>query len=170
MKAQLVPKACIGSSDQYIVDHEKGVIFSIFLNVYDYFKRNHPNWTIEKLADETAKACGVSSRSILETKMTKRNLYEIIKQHKDHYKEYKVDRMAKEAGFTVLRLPPYHCDLNPIEMGWSQIKRYVQSNKGFKIQEVQTLTNEAISKVTDVQWSNYCEKVKTVESDMWRLE
>ena len=27
---------------------------------------------------------------------------------------FKVDDMIKEAGHDVLRLPPYHCDLNPI--------------------------------------------------------
>lgn len=29
---------------------------------------------------------------------------------------------AKDLGFTVVRLPPYHCELNPIELVWSQVK------------------------------------------------
>ena len=28
--------------------------------------------------------------------------------------QYRVDDMIKDAGHTVLRLPPYHCDLSPI--------------------------------------------------------
>ena len=31
-------------------------------------------------------------------------------------KEYVIDKMAKEAGFVFLRLPPYYCVLNPIAL------------------------------------------------------
>ncbi|KAG8247914.1 hypothetical protein J6590_051214, partial [Homalodisca vitripennis] len=32
---------------------------------------------------------------------------------------FKVDSILAEAGYSVLRLPPYHQDLNPIEMEFS---------------------------------------------------
>ena len=35
-----------------------------------------------------------------------------------------MDEMAKAAGHEVVHLPPYHCELNPIEMAWSQVKHY----------------------------------------------
>jgi transposase len=56
-----------------------------------------------------------------EQNMNKPVLYNIIKQHKDKFK--RIDTLAEESGFNVLRLPPYHCDLNHIEQVWSQIKR-----------------------------------------------
>ena len=52
-----------------------------------------------------------------EPKMTKPQLYEIIKVSKPPFK-YKVDTYLESKGHTVLRLPPYNCDLNPIELIW----------------------------------------------------
>ena len=36
--------------------------------------------------------------------------------------KYVVDELALKRGITVLRLPPYHCELNPIELVWAQVK------------------------------------------------
>ena len=35
-------------------------------------------------------------------------------------------KMAKATGHEVVRLLPYHCELNPIEMAWSQRKHYAK--------------------------------------------
>lgn len=37
-----------------------------------------------------------------------------VKNVKDHFKIYVVDELAKKYKVEVLRLPPYHCELNPI--------------------------------------------------------
>lgn len=37
-------------------------------------------------------------------------------------KQYRVDEIIKAEGHTVLRLPPYHPDLNPIELVWGDVK------------------------------------------------
>ena len=57
----------------------------------------------------------------------KRELYAIIEANKLTPK-YAVDEMAKTAGHKVVRLPLYHCELNPIELAWSQGKRYIKEN------------------------------------------
>ena len=41
-------------------------------------------------------------------------------------KQYIVDNIAKISDYLVLRLPPYHCMLNPIEMVWSQMNQHCQ--------------------------------------------
>ena len=41
---------------------------------------------------------------------------------------YVTDEMAKTAGHEVVRLPPYHCELKPIEMAWSQVKHYAKTH------------------------------------------
>lgn len=38
-----------------------------------------------------------------------------------------LDGLAAEEGHQVVRLPPYHCELNPIELIWSQLKGFVRS-------------------------------------------
>ena len=35
-------------------------------------------------------------------------------------KQYAIDSMTEKTGYSILRLPPYQCLLNPIEMAWNQ--------------------------------------------------
>lgn len=44
---------------------------------------------------------------------------------KPKYDKYIIDKEANLHNKTVLRLPPYHCELNPIELVWAQVKTYV---------------------------------------------
>jgi len=62
--------------------------------------------------------------------MTKAELYDLIKMHKPQYKTFAIDRLLADHGHTVLRLPPYHTDLNPIEQIWVIVKtRIAVKNK-----------------------------------------
>jgi transposase len=57
--------------------------------------------------------------------------------------------MAKNGGHNTLRLPPYHYELNPIELAWAMVKGYVkQHNTTYKIDDVKVLLNTAIERVT----------------------
>lgn len=60
-------------------------------------------------------------------KATKSDLLKIVKDLNPP-KLYYVDELAKSNGHIVLRLPPYYCEFNPIEMIWSQIKQFVRRN------------------------------------------
>jgi transposase len=40
-------------------------------------------------------------------------------------KIYELDQIANEQGHQVIQLPPYHCQYNPIELIWMQVKRYL---------------------------------------------
>lgn len=91
-------------------------------------------------------------------------LYEIVKQNKDKFKAFKIDKIFSEAGHTVLRLPPYHPDLNPIEMIWAQVKGYVaQRNTTFRLDNAMELASEKINMLTDVDWKKVCEHVIQIE-------
>jgi hypothetical protein len=46
--------------------------------------------------------------------MTKAELYDLIKMHKPQYETVAIDCMLAEHEHTVIRLPPYHLDLNHI--------------------------------------------------------
>ena len=56
--------------------------------------------------------------------MKKADLLDLVKQNKPRPR-YVIDDLASANGHEVLRLPPYHCELNPIEMVWGQLKAYV---------------------------------------------
>jgi hypothetical protein len=46
------------------------------------------------------------------------------------FDRFKIDELIEEHGHTILQLSPYHCHFNPIELVWSQAKRYYNSNIG----------------------------------------
>lgn len=45
-------------------------------------------------------------------------------------KQYVVDEYLRQHGHEVLRLPPYHCQFNAIELVWAQTKQYYNSHIG----------------------------------------
>lgn len=102
------------------------------------------------------------------SKATKPQLYEIIKTHK-HDPVYKVDTYIKSRGHDILRLPPYHCDLNPIEMIWGILKGDVaRSNTTFKLRDVEGLVTESLGKITVDMWQNCVTKVvNDIEAGYW---
>lgn len=79
--------------------------------------------------------------------------------------------MAKDAGHTVLRLPPYHCELNPIELAWAMKKTYVkQNNTTFKIDDVRVLLNTAIERISSENRQNFIQHVKTEEDKLTEVD
>lgn len=61
-----------------------------------------------------------------ERPMLKPELLAIVRFLKPTKKSYVIDNLAKDAGHTILRLPPYHCEFNPIELAWAMVKGYVK--------------------------------------------
>lgn len=45
-------------------------------------------------------------------------LYDLIKKNKERFIMFKIDEIIKSTGFEIVRLPPYHPELNPIENIW----------------------------------------------------
>lgn len=58
--------------------------------------------------------------------MVKAELLEFVKQYSGR-KNFMVDSLAKNHGHTVLQLPLYYCELNPIELIWTNIKGYIKN-------------------------------------------
>lgn len=63
-------------------------------------------------------------------KLTKRRLLDLWKLHKKAFEKFVVDEIAAAHGHTVVRLPPYHCHLNPIELLWAYQKSLARKEGG----------------------------------------
>ena len=90
----------------------------------------------------------------------KLELYNLIRS--SNFKpKYAVDEMARAAGHEVVRLPPYHCELNPIELAWSQVKLHIKdNNRLFTLSAVKDLTLEGFQKVDSSLWKKLVEHVR----------
>ena len=87
------------------------------------------------------------------------------------YNTYVIDELAKSANKTVLRLPPYHCELNPIELAWASVKNYVRmNNRTFKINDVKKLLEEGVERVTPDMWKNLLGHIIKVEEKFWQVD
>ena len=103
--------------------------------------------------------------------MLKPELYELIKRYKPREKKYVIDEIAREHGHEIVRLPPYHCDLNPIELIWANIKNYVaRRNTTWKLKDVQSLCLEAVEQVTPANWRDAVESTIKVENKYWETD
>ena len=93
----------------------------------------------------------------------------LVKQQTRNSKpKYVIDEKTRQAGHTILRLPPYHSHLNPIEMIWTQIKRCViKNNATGQFVDAHQLIQETINAVTVERWRSVCKNVMIVEEDYW---
>ncbi|XP_060875351.1 uncharacterized protein LOC132948737 [Metopolophium dirhodum] len=129
-----------------------------------------PNMTPRKKAD-IVNWILLKDEEIDITNKAKSDLIEIVKRLKPKYNTYVIDDIAKEAGKSILRLPPYHCELNPIELVWSMVKQYVKANNTtFKLTDVKNLLYQALDRVTPGDWQNFISHVITEEKKLWRME
>lgn len=102
---------------------------------------------------------------------TKKQLLEVLKSY-NFEKTYICDNMAELKGHKVLRLPPYHCILNPIEQVWHQVKSGVRvANTSPTLNSsVIELIRVSVSNVTNEQWKKYAEHGIKVEQTYFGIE
>ena len=85
--------------------------------------------------------------------------------------KHAVDEMAGQQGFHVLHLPVGHCELNPIERIWAQIKGEVaKKNIMFCLKDAQTLTSNAIENLTPENWRKASKHILQVEENYWKSD
>ena len=96
--------------------------------------------------------------------MTKAELYHLIKMHKPQYETFAIDCLFAEHGHTVITLPPYHPNLNPIEKIWGNLRtRIATKNVTFKLRDVQQLAEQHFAAVTMEERAAVGRNVKAVE-------
>lgn len=103
-----------------------------------------------------------------EDSWTKAVLYDTIKKNKEP-PVYAVDELLRQHNHEVVKLPPYHCDLNPIEKIWSLVKRRVaEKNVAQDPKQIVELTEAAFASITEDDWHIQCNHVKNVEDEYFK--
>ncbi|XP_048355519.1 uncharacterized protein LOC125434339 isoform X2 [Sphaerodactylus townsendi] len=106
-----------------------------------------------------------------EPEQVKPELILLVQREKHKFIRYRTDEMAAAAGHQVLRLPPYHAELNPIELAWSQIKEHVaRNNTILKLNNVRELFKEGVRAVTPAMWTSFVQQVIEKERQFWDLD
>jgi len=75
-----------------------------------------------------------------------------VKAFIPHEKNYLLDQIALENGHKVIRLPPYHCQYNAIELILAQVSEVVKNKKAFNMDDIERLIHEALDAVTTDDW------------------
>ena len=102
--------------------------------------------------------------------MLKAELLELCKRHKQQ-PVYIIDEILERQRHLALRLPPYHADLNAIELLWGDVNGYdARKNLSFKFNDVRCLVEEAFNQVSAQKWYNCCSHVKTIEQKYWSTD
>jgi len=108
---------------------------------------------------------------VVDRTMIIRELLDIVKKIKPQHEKFVIDEIANAQNKTILRLPPYHCELNPIELAWSSIKNHVRmNNTTFKLPDVKKLLIEGIERVDADMWKNFIRHTITEENRFWEID
>jgi transposase len=96
----------------------------------------------------------------------KSELVEIMKKIA-HEPIYAIDEIAKSFGHEVLRTPPYHPELQPIEICWGVVKNHIARNCDFTMKNLIKQLDTGFEKVTAETCSKIIAKIRKVEDEFW---
>ncbi|VEN73178.1 transposase [Candidatus Desulfarcum epimagneticum] len=80
---------------------------------------------------------------------------------------YAIDEIAISFGHKVLRTPPYHPELQPIEICWGLVKNYVARNCDFTMKNLIKQLDCGFNKVTATICDKIIKKIRKIENEFW---
>lgn len=104
--------------------------------------------------------------------MRKKELYsKVLELNEINNKKYKIDDIVENAGHVVLRLPPHHTELNPIENIWTLAKSSIRNQylKNSNDDIVRLVIGEFL-KITAKDWQNSIGRVHIIEKFYTNLD
>lgn len=108
---------------------------------------------------------------IIDRPLVKRQLLEKVERLKPIFDKYVIDEAARDNNKIVLRIPPYHRELNPMEFVWCTVKNYIgMNNKKKKLTDMQKLLIKGIEQVTSDMWVNFINLVMEEEDKFWEID
>lgn len=81
--------------------------------------------------------------------------------------DYRLDRIAGAAGHKILRTPPYHPELQPIETCWGIVKNELADTCDFTMAHLRSPFPKAFAKVTARPCQDLIAKVAKQEEKFW---
>jgi len=81
---------------------------------------------------------------------------------------YMLDDIAEKYGHEILRTPPYHPELQPIEICWGVVKNQIARNCDFTMANLLAQLEDAFSSVTAKTCAGLIKKIRNVEDGFWR--
>ena len=83
-------------------------------------------------------------------------------------KKFVTNEIARRHGHAVLRSPVAHCELNPIELAWSQVQGYLRRhNTTFKLADLEQLVPASFAAVLPAMWEAFCRHTESEEERFW---
>ncbi|XP_031334045.1 uncharacterized protein LOC116164058 [Photinus pyralis] len=133
--------------------------------------------TLEKLPTSSwtkgDMVAGLTRRNIpFDSTLFKPELYSFIKSL-GIQKQYEVDNIIRNHGHDVLRLPPYHCEFNAIELVWAHAKSYYDKHigrDGYSDHSVISMWNEALQQCDETFWANCVRHTEDVIKAWYKRE
>ncbi len=78
-----------------------------------------------------------------------------------------IDEIAQTRGHKVIRTPPYHPELQPIETCWGIVKNHIARNSDFTMKNLIEQLEVGFGKVTGKTCAEILEKIKKIEDEFW---
>ncbi|XP_026804113.1 uncharacterized protein LOC113547801 [Rhopalosiphum maidis] len=130
----------------------------------------------EKIPNTTTKKADIikwlqEKGEVIDRPMVIPQLLDIVKRLRPQYNKYLIDDLAVTHNRTILRLPPYHYELNPIELAWANVKDHVKKNNtSYKLSDVKTLLLEGIERVDEKMWKNFIRHTMKEEKKFYKID
>jgi len=80
---------------------------------------------------------------------------------------YEIDEIARCHGHEIIRTPPYHPELQPIEICWGVMKNEIARNCDFTMKNLEVQLEKGFAKVTKETCEKIVKKIKKVEDKFW---
>ncbi|XP_063585511.1 uncharacterized protein LOC134762951 [Penaeus indicus] len=105
-----------------------------------------------------------------ETSRTKYELIDLVRKTKSKL-VHVIDQMAHDAGHEVLRIPMFHCHLNPIELIWARLRSKLEENSNtYKRKCRPEEIKYALERITKEDWKRCLYHAKQVEDEYRRKD
>jgi len=82
--------------------------------------------------------------------------------------QFKLDQIVKDYGHTILRTPPYHPELQPIETCWAVVKNHCRDNSDFTMKGLRKELAIGFNKVTNETCQKIISTVTEQEDIFWK--